>query len=375
MLPLRVLYFGTYDKNYARNRIMIEGLRKIGAEVCECHVPLWQTTSDKVAAANGEYPLTILVKRVLQAYVALLKLYRSFHSQYDVMMLGYAGQLDVFLARFLTWLARRPLVLDVFMSLYLIASERDLSRKNWLYHIENVACRFPDLLIIDTAEYAEWFEQTFGIPRQRFCLVPTGANDGIFRPVLSRRSDDKFRVVYYGSFIPLHGVEYIVLAAKLLQRRTEIVFELIGCGPERPRAQELVVALGLDNVIFTDWIAEHDLPNYLSRADVLLGVFGTTEQSKRTIQNKIYQGLAMALPVITGDSSTVRATFTHKQHVYLVERGNPEALASAILELQSDPALRTYLSKEGRRLFLKQFTVEQIGQRTLEHLYRLLQGK
>jgi len=51
---MRVCYFGTYDLNYSRNRILIEGLERNGIDVVECHVPLWQGTSDKVAAARHE---------------------------------------------------------------------------------------------------------------------------------------------------------------------------------------------------------------------------------------------------------------------------------------------------------------------------------
>lgn len=371
-MSIQVLYFGTYDRDYSRNRIMIEGLRRAGAEVYECHVPLWQTTIDKVMAADGKQSIGALARRALQSYRALLYAYRPFHSRYDVMMLGYTGQFDVFLARILTWLARRPLVLDVFMSVYLIASERNLARKNWLFQIEKIACRLPDMLIIDTAEYAEWFEQTYGIPRSEFHLVPTGANDDIFKPLPLRWSNGKFRVVYYGSFIPSHGVEYIVQAAALLRERPDLVFELIGQGPERTKAQMLVNSLGLENVCFTDWVAEHELSTYLAKADLLLGVFGTTEQSKRTIQNKIYQGLAMARPVITGDSPTVRAALFHGRHVYLVERGNPAALASAIMALQANVDLRVHLAEEGYRLFLERFTVEQVGRQAYRHLQQVL---
>jgi glycosyltransferase involved in cell wall biosynthesis len=369
---IRVLYFGTYDKDYLQNRLKIKGLRAAGVEVVECHVPLWKNTEDKVAAAGGRHGWVSLGWRAFQSYLALLRAYWPLRHSYDVMMLGYVGQFDVFPARVLTWLSRRPLVLDVLMSLYLIASERQLSKKNVLRWIENIACRLPDLLILDTPEYAEWFEQTYGIARTRFHLVPLGADDDIFKPMPVRAPDGKFRVVYYGTYIPLHGVEYIIRAAHLLRDRRDICFQLIGRGPERARAEELAIELALDNVIFSDWVSLEDLPAYAARADVLLGVFGTTQQSNCTIQNKIYQGLAMARPVITGDSPTVRAALTHGQQVYLVERGNATALADAIVALQSDANLRTRLAEQGRRLFEERFTVEAIGQRLVAHLHQVV---
>ena len=37
---MRVCYFGTYRAEYSRNQIMIEGLRRNGVEVIECHETL-----------------------------------------------------------------------------------------------------------------------------------------------------------------------------------------------------------------------------------------------------------------------------------------------------------------------------------------------
>ena len=48
----------------------------------------------------------------------------------------------------------------------------------------------------------------------------------------------------------------------------------------------------------------------------------------------------MQRPVITGDAETIRLELTHKEHVYLVERADPQALATGIVELAHDPELR-----------------------------------
>jgi len=135
---------------------------------------------------------------------------------YDLLMVGYPGQFDVFLARLLTLLKGRPLGWDVFMSIYLIALERGLDRKHprilkVLRRIEGWGLRLPHLLVIDTREYALWMEAAHGIKADRFSLVPTGADDRVFqRRVNSPKRDRSFLVLYYGTFIPNHGVEFIV---------------------------------------------------------------------------------------------------------------------------------------------------------------------
>ena len=43
----RVCYFGTYDRDRPRNRIIIDGLRKKGVEVIECQYSPWGNVEDK----------------------------------------------------------------------------------------------------------------------------------------------------------------------------------------------------------------------------------------------------------------------------------------------------------------------------------------
>lgn len=370
---MRVCYFGTYRADYSRNQIMIEGLRRNGVEVIECHESLWWGIEDRVKAASGGWLRPAFIARVIRTCWNLLHAYRAV-DDYDVMVLGYPGQLDVYLARLLTWLRRKPLVLDVFMSIFLITSERGLADTHpvtarLIYWLEKLACLLPDLLIIDTAEYVQWFQEVFGLDSGRFRLVPTGADDRVFYPVETGRTDDDlFRVLYYGTFIPNHGVEHIVEAARILQGERDIHFELIGEGPTKARAVTLAEKYELDNITFVDRVDKQDLPRKMARADVCLGAFGTTPQSMMTVQNKIYEGLAMGQCVVTGNSTTLRNALTHGEHLWLCERANPESLAQSILDLKRNPGIRQKLAETGYRIFSENFTVAALGKRFKQHL-------
>lgn len=373
---LRVCYFGTYRADYSRNQIMIEGLRCNGVEVIECHEQLWRGIEDRVRVASGEWLKPGFWRRALRTYGRLLQRYRSV-GDYDILIVGYPGQLDVFLARLLSWLRHKPLVWDIFMSIYLIALERGLAERSHttmslIRLLERIACRLPNLLILDTAEHVAWFQTTHSISSDRFRLVPTGADDRLFRPLPTPPRDGRFRVLFYGTFIPLHGVEIVIRAAALLRDQPDIHFDLVGEGPEKALAMGLVEELGLTNVTFHGWIERSRLPEFAARADICLGVFGDTKQGRATIQNKIYEGLALGKPVITGDSETVRATLQHGEHVYLVPREDPEALAEAILRLHDDPLLRQRLADGGYRLFRERYTLAAVGACARRHLEELL---
>jgi len=378
---LRVCYFGTYRANYSRNQIMIEGLRRNGVEVVECHEQLWRGVEDRVRAASGGWRRPTFLWRLLITYVRLFVRYWGV-GDHDVLVVGYPGHLDLFLARLLSWLRRKPLVWDVFMSIYLIARERKLDQRSRLTvrmirWLEWLACRLPDLLVLDTADYAAWFQATHGVSATRFHLVPTGADDRVFNipsdsSAEAGEEDGVFRLVYYGTFIPNHGVEHIVEAARLLGDDSGIQFELIGRGPEKGKVVALAQRHKLSNVSFVDWLDREELVKRVSKADACLGVFGVTPQSMMTIQNKIYEGMAMGKPVITGDSPTVRQQLTHGEHAYLCRRADPVDLARAVRTLRNDGALQRRLARQGYHRFRASFGLGPVGERFRAHLAELL---
>lgn len=374
---MRVCYFGTYRANYSRNVIMMEGLRRNGVEVLECHDTLWRGVEDRVAAASGRWLSLAFMGRVLSVYTRLIWRYLRTPA-HDLVVVGYPGQFDVFLAWFLARLRGVPLAWDIFMSIYLIAIERKLDQRSrltvdLLRRIERLACRLADRLILDTEDYVAWFETTHGVCQERFRLVPTGADDRAHQPApLRTSSDGVIRVLYYGTFIRNHGVLSIVEAARLLRNDAAICFEMVGEGPERAAAADLASRYGLTNILFSPWLDKSQLQERIAQSDICLGVFGDTPQSLMTVQNKIYEGLAAARPVLTGDAPAVRRAFTHGLHLYLVERGNADALVAAIRLLADDPALRQRLATAGHAEFAANYTVAQIGARFAAHLQELV---
>jgi glycosyltransferase involved in cell wall biosynthesis len=366
-----ICYFGTYREEYSRNKIMIAALRSVGVEVKECHVSLWHGIEDRVNVTVGGWRSPKFWWRAVKAYVKLLLVYRKV-GDYDVLMVGYPGQVDVFLARILANIRKKPLVWDVFMSLYLITKERKLDERkhssvDLIKKIESMALTKPDLLIQDTAEYVKWFQREYGITPERFRLVPTGADDRIFRPLQkAKKQDDLFHVLYYGTFIPNHGVMNIVQAAQHLQDEKEIVFDMIGDGPERKKAKEFVRDKGLNNVIFYDWMKQEKLVEVINDADVCLGAFGDTPQSLMTVQNKIYECMAVGKPVITGRSPAVENNFKENYHLLSVDR-NPFSIAEGVKYLYQNPKQKEIIAEAGKSLFYSKYNLVNLG-RTIEKI-------
>lgn len=373
---LRVCYFGTYRANYSRSQILLTGLNsRSDVLVQECHSQLWYGIEDRVEQASGGWRRPRFWTRVISAYWRLFRLHNQM-PDYDVLLIGYPGQFDAYLARLLSWWRRKPMALDILMSLHLVAEERGLTQKSpWtgylIYWLEKGGLRLPDLLISENDAYKAYYCQQYGLDPHRFCQVPHGADDRVFYPRALERPDHPFRVTYHGMYLPSHGMDAIITAAVLLKDKHDIQFHFFGDGPEKARLIQIADEESLENVIFHGFVDRDELLDSIARSHISLGVFGTTKQSHYTIQNKIWEGLAMARPVVSGDSKVVRESLNHGEQIYLVPRDNPQALARAIEVLKGNPEMRENMARAGYERFLSGNSIPAIGA-TIEQALRAL---
>lgn len=377
---MRVCYFGTYDADYVRNRVIIAGLRAQGVQVIECHVALWKETADKVRQASRGVVNPRLAWRFLRAYVRLWRLYRQ-AGDYDVMIVGYAGHIDVFPARLVTWLAHKPLVLDLFLSVHeTVTEDRGLAGKRSLfgralYLLEKAGCHLADRLFLDTEADIEYVSRKYGVPRDRFTCIRVGAEENVYYPIQAAR-ESRFTAVYYGKFIPLHGIEHIIDAAKELEVEPEIRIEFIGDGQTYEAMRARAERLETRNIIWgSRWLEPEELRQHVARASVCLGIFGTSGKAQRVIPTKAYVALAMGKPLLTADSPAAREVFASGQNAILCPAGDGQAIAQAILRLKRDRMLYDAVGQAGYRLFTERFTTRSIGAQAKESLEALLQPR
>lgn len=374
---LRVCYFGTYRASYSRSQILLAGLHgRPDVQVFECHSQLWHGIDDRVEQASGGWRQPRFWGRVIAAYWRLLRNHNQM-PDYDVMLIGYPGQFDAYMARLLTWWRRKPMALDILMSLHLVAEERGLTRKSpftgrLIYWLEKGGLHLPDLLLSENDAYEGYYCRQYGLDPGQFRKVPHGADDRIFYPRDVDRPDHPFRVTYHGMYLPSHGMDAIIGAAVLLMDQRDIEFHFFGDGPERARLVQMASEQALENVVFHGFVDRDELLDAIARSHISLGVFGMTKQSHYTIQNKIWEGMAMARPVVSGDSAVVRESLIHGEQIYLVPREDPQSLADAIMALKDDPEMREKIACTGYERFLSGNSIAAIGATTEQALRTLL---
>ena len=355
--------------------MIIEGLRRNGIDVVECHEDLWKGTSEKLAGIQDGFSIIKKLLRILQVYLKLIRKYWSI-GYYDAIIVGYAGHIDVFLAKFLNIFRRKPLIFDAFLSLYdtAVVDRGIISpasvRAKLLHLIDRWSCRLADAVLLDTPAHIDYFVREFRLPAGKFHAIPVGSSLKMNEPTrIQTVKDNKFNVLYFGSYRPLHGVDVILKAAKIIQDDigNDIVFNLAGTGQLLPEMKGLASKLELKNVTFIDrFVKEEELSGIIGNADVCLGIFGKSEKALRVIPCKVYNCLAIGKPLITARTLATDGVLTHNENVYFCNPGDPESLAEGVLALKNNDSLRNRIAQDGMKYFDKNFSTDSIGRKVAE---------
>ncbi len=347
-----ILFFGIYDRNYARSHVLKNGFERNGWKISECHV------DPRIHKGIGKY-------------FALARMGLKMRKEkHDLVLVGFPGHTVVWLA----WLLfGRNFIFDAFVSLYdsNVFDRKVYSPNSWYARrdrfLDTYSCSLARTVLLDTNQHIDYFVSTFGLPREKFIRVLIGADDTVFKPI-DVPEDPQFTVHFHGTFIPLQGIAYIVQAAHIL-RDTGIHFRIVGHGQETKTIDEQIAKLGLGSVIERiGKVPVEKIPSYMAGAQIVLGIFGDTSKTTRAIPNKVYEAMAMGKTIITADTPGIRELPDATNAVALVKVADAASLASMILELKGDEPRRKRLAEESRRIFVHELLPEILVGRLIEQL-------
>jgi hypothetical protein len=312
---VRVLLYGTYDREHPRNVIAIAAMREAGVDVVE-----------RSARVRGRG-----LRGALSVGGAELRLARPRRDDADVVLVGYPGHFDVPAARRVA--KRRPLVFDAVLSLEdeLVVVRRRFRPRSTaatvLRAVDHRALRLPDLVVCGTAVEARFLE-SLGARRTAVALL--GADEDAFR--------ETWQPTY--PFSALH----------VRDASTDVVRAVTSDVPVRE-------------------LAADDEPGLaFSRAGIVLGSF----HESRAIPAAVFSALATGAPVVTADTEAARELLTHDETALLVPPESSAAIAAALERLAGDEPLRVRIGAAGRALYERRASRRVLGARWRELLEQTL---
>ncbi len=358
----KLLVVGTYldSEGYPNVRYRIQGFRQAEwLEITEINQPMWREVGRFRHSKLG-----ILLTLFRGVYAHLLVVVKYLIGGRSTLV--YVPYPAVFMGFSLGVLPRyfRPdrIVLDTFISLYdtVVNDRKLLSRKNWisilLKYIERKSYLHADLIITDTPQSSSYICKEFNLPEYKVVDVPLSTNEINFQLQPYLPNDKICRVLFIGTFVPLHGVSTILSAATNLRSCKNIRFRIVGTGQTAAMLEEYSTKENSNLEWVHTWQAPDTLAGMIAESDICLGIFGAGEKAQRVCPLKLYAYAACGRAIITG--STDWAQYAEKGLFYkpfeTVPVNDGIALANRIRQLAGSAKYRQQLAENSRRFYTEQ---------------------
>jgi glycosyltransferase involved in cell wall biosynthesis len=354
-----ICFFGTYErKRVTRITVLLEGLIEHGYLVHECNEPLGLVHEDKLRLLKRPWRIFSLIGHILRAWVRLWKQSKTMPAP-SLVLVPYMGHFDILLAR----LRFRgvPILLD-----HMIFAE-DTARDRrapffivyMLRFLDMMAMSLANVIILDTPEHAKLVPAHL---HDRSIVVPIGAPASWLAATepdgkQEEADPDRLRIIFFGLFTPLQGVETIARSLLILKEQgVRFSVTMVGRGQDYLLARQLLGAL--DEITWVDWLDEADLLACVRKHQVCLGIFGSSAKSQRVVPQKLFLGAAAGCVIVTSETPPQRRVFENL--AYYVHPGDAFALAGTLARLASNLE-----ALSGQRLASQEFAQETFRPETV----------
>ena len=313
----RVLFITTKNLVYLRNTQELRLLKEQAGQVCV------------IGAKDKSYPL-----RLLKVFFKLLF---TSCKQYDAAFVGFAPQLIVPFFGFK--FKKAKLYIDFFISMYdtLCFDRKKFSPNSFvgkrLLRIDEKTLKKADVILCDTKAHGRYFCEELGADPKILRVLYLEADESMYYPRHGEKPPEaqgKFTVLYFGSVLPLQGVDIVLEAMERLKDDPDFCFYFIG-----PVGEDIKKPQG-ENIHYRHWLSQEELAQYIDFSDLCLaGHFnGEIRKAQRTIPGKAYLYRAMNKPMILGENPANRELYSEADDkTYFVEMGNAGKLADKIREI------------------------------------------
>lgn len=218
-------------------------------------------------------------------------------------------------------------------------------------------------------------------PSVKTYWLPNGVDVDLYDPAVAQKSNwrekngfnENDQIILYAGIIGIaQGLEIVLNAASLLKDKALIKFAIVGSGPEKERLLLLKNELQLNNVMFVDGVPKNEMRTVLAEANATVIPLKKLDLFMGAIPSKIFENLAMKVPVILAVNGEAKELFVDQGKCALyVEPENSKDLADKIKQLIDNKALQDQLKEAGRVYVTNNFNRNTIAQRFYERLKQI----
>ena len=165
------------------------------------------------------------------------------------------------------------------------------------------------------------------------------------------------KLVFVGRLDPIKGLPVLFDALETVAKeRSDVSLRIVGGGSLKDELESRAKSLG--GVEFLGYLSQQDVAKEIEKADAL--VLPSFAEGLPVVY---MEALASARPAIATNVAGVSEIIVNDETGILVEPGNPDMLADAILKLANNPESRKKMGMTGRKRVAEEFDVREEAKR------------
>ena len=244
------------------------------------------------------------------------------------------------------------------------AAKEKLNKFYWLCFllIEYICSKFINILIGASPLQLKILKRRINKPQ--FCILNVPDLDIVKKDFdhenleihpLSTNKEKFVKIVYSGGVYRQRGYdEFILSAAKVLEKNPNFEFWIVGGGIYLDKVKEMVKKHNITNhFIFTGAVPYFKLLKLTYDCDLAVGLYQNTINNNVMISNKIFEYMLVGIPFIFTSLKSSKPYLDKVNAIKIDFPLDPEIVANQILYLADNKKLQHEISKNGRSLIKK----------------------
>lgn len=210
-----------------------------------------------------------------------------------------------------------------------------------MYHrISEKIYKQADKIFITSKSFSDYFSQEFGINDAEY--LPQYA-ENVFNPEICRKTPDStVDLMFAGNVGAAQGVDTIIRAAALTKDIPNLRWHIVGDGSELDNCKRLADELSAESVVFHGRQAADKMPEFYSKADIMLVTMIDDPTISRTLPGKVQTYMAAGKPILAAAIGEIEKVLKDAECGMCCPPNDGEALAKAAKEMAESGKLNEY---------------------------------
>lgn len=179
-------------------------------------------------------------------------------------------------------------------------------------------------------------------------------------------------VLYIGNHGEAQALTQIVDAARMLVKRTDVVFMFVGQGADKDKLVEY--AKGVPNIQFLPGVKHHEVWAYYAMADINMVCLKNIPDFDMFIPSKMFEIMAAGSCAVAGLRGEGAELMRESGCALVVPSEEPDKMAEALTTLLDDPSRRRSMGEAGLAYVKDQFLHSRLAGQYVALMNKLIKG-